>query len=110
MANTFKNAITGSIGTTGVTVYTVPSSTVSTIIGVNVANVSANNIGVTVNLTDTSAAKTVSLIKNVLISPSSSIVVAGGEQKIVLEASDYLHVTSSVAASADIIISLLEMT
>jgi hypothetical protein len=34
----------------------------------------------------------------------------GGEQKIVLEATDFLSVTSSLANSADVIVSVLELT
>ena len=44
MANIFKNSVTGSIGTTTTTVYTSPSQTVATVIGVNVANVISQNI------------------------------------------------------------------
>jgi hypothetical protein len=44
MANAFKNSITGSIGTTGVTVYTTPANTSTTVIGVGVANVNSQNI------------------------------------------------------------------
>ena len=43
MANTFKNSITGSIGTTGVKVYETPVGSSSTVIGVNVANTATQN-------------------------------------------------------------------
>ena len=46
MANTFKNSITGSIGTSGVKVYESPAATSATIIGVNVANAASQNISV----------------------------------------------------------------
>lgn len=39
-----------------------------------------------------------------------SNVMVGGEQKIVLEATDFLSVTSSLANSADVIVSVLEIT
>ncbi len=110
MANTFKNSITGSIGTTGVKVYETPSATATTVIGVNVANVSSQNISVSVMARDTSANKTVYLVKDALIVQGSSSVLVGGEQKLVLESTDFLSVTSSVANSADVIISVLELT
>ena len=110
MANTFKNSITGSIGTTGVPVYTAPAATTSTIIGVSVANVISTNITVTVQATDTSSGKSAYLVKNALIPAGSSVTLVGGEQKVVLEASDFLAVTSSAATSADVIIAILEMT
>jgi hypothetical protein len=110
MANVFKNSITGSIGSTGVGVYSVPLATTTTVIGVNVANVSAQNISVSVMLKDTSANKVVYLVKDALIVQGGSNVLVGGEQKVVMEASDLLSVTSSLANSADVIVSVLELT
>jgi hypothetical protein len=110
MANTFKNSITGSIGTTGVKVYETPSNTSTTVIGVSVGNVATQNISVSVMITDVSSTKAVYLVKNALIMPGSSVVLVGGEQKLVLESTDYLSVTSSLANSADVIVSVLEIT
>jgi hypothetical protein len=110
MANVFKNSITGSIGSTGVGVYSVPSATTTTVIGVNVANVASQNISVSVMLRDSSANKAVFLVKDALIVQGGSTVLVGGEQKVVMEASDLLSVTSSLANSADVIVSILELT
>jgi len=44
------------------------------------------------------------------VMPGSSTVLVGGEQKLVLEANDFLSVTSSLANSADVIVSVLEIT
>ncbi len=110
MANTFKNSITGSIGTTNVNVYTTPAATSTTVIGVSVANVISQNISVSVKLTDSSLSKTVHLVKDALLVPGSSAVLVGGEQKLVMEANDYLTVISSAANSADVIVSVLEIT
>jgi isocitrate/isopropylmalate dehydrogenase len=110
MANTFKNSITGSIGTSGVKVYESPAGTAATIIGVNVANAAAQNISVSVMMRDVSGNKCVYLVKDALIVQGSSNIMVGGEQKIVLEATDFLSVTSSLANSADVIVSVLELT
>jgi hypothetical protein len=110
MANAFKNSITGSIGTTGVAVYTTPANASTTVIGVGVANVNSQNISVSVMVRDNSANKTVYVVKDSLILPGSSNVLVGGEQKLVLEAGDFLSVTSSLANSADVIVSVLEIT
>jgi hypothetical protein len=110
MANTFKNSITGSIGTTNTIVYTTPSQTSATVIGVSVANVVSNNISVSVRLTDTSTSKTVYLVKDALLVPGGSAVLVGGEQKLVMEATDNLSVVSSAASSVDVIVSVLEIT
>ena len=59
---------------------------------------------------DTSGNKCVYLVKDALIVQGSSNIMVGGEQKIVLEATDFLSVTSSLANSADVIVSVLELT
>lgn len=110
MANIFKNSITGSIGTSTTTVYTSPSQTVATVIGVNVANVIAQNISVSVLIVDTSTSQTRFLVKDALIIPGSSVVLVGGDQKLVLEAGDLLRVVSSQAVSADVVVSVLEIS
>jgi hypothetical protein len=110
MANFFRNSITGSIGTNGVITYQTPTATTTTVIGLNVANVAAQNISVSVMARDSSLNKTVYLVKDALIVQGSTTVLIGGEQKIVLEANDFLSVTSSLANSADVIISVLELT
>lgn len=110
MANYFKNNIVSSIGTNGSIVYQVPSATTTTVIGVNVANTSNQNISVSVMARDNSGNKVAYLVKDALIVQGSSTVLIGGEQKLVLETTDFLSVTSSLANSADVIVSVLELT
>jgi hypothetical protein len=75
-----------------------------------VANVATQNISVSVMARDSSLNKTVYLVKDAIIVQGSTAVLIGGEQKIVLESNDFLSVTSSLASSADVIISVLELT
>lgn len=110
MANTFKNSLSGSIGVTETTIYSTPVSTTSTVIGVSIANILQQNISVNVKIYDNSASKNVFLIKDALITPQSNLVLVGGEQKVVLEPTDYLTLQSSVSGSADIIVSVLEIS
>lgn len=109
MANTFKNSISASIGTTETTVYTATGVT-ATVIGVSVANRIQSNINVDVRMYDSSASKNIVLCSGSLIPPGSNIVLVGGEQKVVLEASDYLTLRSNNAGSADIVVSVLEIS
>jgi hypothetical protein len=110
MANVFKNSVTGSIGITNTRVYQTPALSVSTVIGMSVSNVISNNISVNVTITDASATQTRFLVRNGLIVEGSSMVVVGGDQKVVLESGDYISVVSSAAASADVIVSVLEIS
>ena len=108
MASTFKSSVQNTVGTTPVTVYTTPASTQSTVIGLTVANVTTNQI--LVNATITKGATTTHVIKNAPVPAGSSLVLFGGDQKLVLEASNSFAVASNTAASADCIISVLELT
>lgn len=110
MANTFKNSITGSVGTSPFTVYSAPPSTTATVIGVNVSNIIGTNINVDVSVNDNSTSENRFLVKGALITPGSSLVLVGGEQKVVLEESDSIEVTSSDSGSADVITSVLEIS
>jgi len=110
MANIFKNSISGSIGTSNVIVYAVPAATSTTVIGMSVANVITSNINVSVTLTSNSQAKTVYLVKNANVPANGSLVIAGGEQKVVMSALDSLTVVSSTDTSADVVVSVLEIS
>jgi hypothetical protein len=59
---------------------------------------------------DSSTSKNIVLCSGSLIPPGSNIVLVGGEQKVVLEASDSLTLRSNTAGSADIVVSVLEIS
>ena len=110
MANSFKNSITGSVGTSGVIAYRTPSATTTTVIGVSVANAAAQNISVSAMVRSSTENKCVYLVKDVLIPQGGASVLVGGEQKLVLGANDFISVTSSLANSADVVVSVLEVS
>lgn len=102
MANTFKNYTSTSVGTTPTTVYTVPSATTAVTIGLNLANVTGNQITVDVQCAGAY------IIKGAPIPAGAGLSVLDG--KIILEAADTLVVTSSAASSVDVILSVLEQS
>jgi hypothetical protein len=110
MANVFRNSVTGSIGVNGAVVYTAPTATTTTVIGLNIANTNTNNITVSAMVRDNTANKVAYLVKDALIVQGSTTVLFGGEQKLVLKTGDNISVTSSLANSADVIVSVLELT
>lgn len=109
MANTFKNFRSQSIGTvaTNVGSYSVPAATQIIVIGCTVANTTANAIKVTLDLYDGSVST--KIVTNATISPGQSMVVVGGDQKIVLQTGHSIRVTSDTASSVDAIMSVLEI-
>jgi hypothetical protein len=107
MASLFKNAVAAAVGTSLTDVYTVPALTSTTVIGLSVANVAAAQITCSVSLTK--GATAVSVVKDAPIPVGSSLILFGGDQKLVAEAGNKISVISSAAASADVIISVLEI-
>lgn len=110
MANTFKNYRSQNIGniSTNIGSYTVPPSTQTIVIGCSVANVSQNAVIVSVELFDGSAATRI--VANATISPGQSLVVVGGDQKVVLQTGHSIRVVSNVSSSIDAIMSVLEIS
>jgi hypothetical protein len=50
------------------------------------------------------------LVKAAVVPVGGSLVIVGGDQKVVLEAADVVSVVTSAAASADAVLSVLEIT
>jgi len=110
MANTFTNTLNSQVGTGDVTVYTLPAGGVySTIIGYTVANVIDSNIAVDLFIRDTDSTE-VYLLKGTTIEPGQALVPVGGEQKLVVLPDQEVCVRSNTAASADVTISVLEIS
>lgn len=109
MANTFKNYTQRNVGTSAVAVgsYTVPASTETTVIGLSVANVTAGTVKATVVHNDGS--NDTRIVKDAEILAGSSLIVVGGDQKLVLETGDSVKVSSDTATSLDVVMSILEI-
>ena len=110
MANTFKNAAAAATGTSEVSVYTVPSSTTTTVIGLTMANVTAGTIEADIRVYDSSGTAHYYLVKSAEIFTGGALVAVGGDQKLVLETSDIVKIVSDTASSVDTIISVMEQT
>ena len=108
MPNTFKNSTVNAVGTSAVNAYVCPAATQTTAIGMTIANLNTNAI--TANIMLNAAGSNVYILKSATIPPGGALVPIGGDQKLVLEAGDFLHVNTSIASSADIIVSVLEIT
>ena len=109
MANAFKLVTDTGVGTSAATIHPGASSTETTIIGLTVANIVTSQIEVDVQI-ENNDGDNIYLIKAAPVPVGSSLVVVGGEQKVVLNASDVLKVTSNTSSSADVALSILEIT
>jgi hypothetical protein len=108
MANSFKNNFSKSIGTSPTTVYLAGSGVQATVIGMTVSNVTAGNVLADVIIN--SSGTDYYIVKNSTIEPGSALVPVGGDQKLVLEAGDFLRVKSDTDTSLDVVVSVLEIT
>jgi len=124
MANTFIRKTSKGIGTSYFQVgansagasqsgaYAVGSSTQTTVIGLSVSNVTSSAVDIDVALSATMANTTndVSICTTIPIPSGSTIVLVGGDQKLVLITNDLIKVKSSASASLDVVMSMLEIT
>lgn len=111
MPNTFKNSMVSSIGSSNTTCYTAPSNSQTTLIGLSVTNRSNVQIQIDASLRDFSNSNAETfMVVAAPIPAGSALVIIGGDQKVVMESGDSLNVRSSVADSADVIASMLEIT
>jgi len=109
MANTFKNRTLRAVGTGATDVGAVVAlSTQTTLIGMTLANITSGVISVTATLHD--GTNTTHIVKDAPIPTGGSLVLLGGDQKVVLMTGDKIIVTSNTASSADVIMSFLEIT
>ena len=110
MANAFKNKTHRQIGTTltKIEAYDCPGSTETTIIGLTIANRVTSAIEVDVLLNDGS--NDFYVVKTAPVPVGGALVVVGGDQKLVMMPGDSVKVKSDTASSADVIMSILEIT
>ena len=107
MANTFKRAVLANIDTALATVYTVPATTTTVVIGLTLANISGSSITASVQLA--TAGDDTYIIKNIPIPSGSSVEIMSGN-KIVMETTDIIKVSGSVINSVDATLSYMEIT
>ena len=113
MANTFKLKTKNAIGTGSATVYTVPSSTTTVMIGCSIANRTINAIQgsvlVSSDTSDTESNEDVYIVRNAPIPAGSSLEVMSGN-KVVLQTTDIVKINSDSSGSLDASVSIMEIS
>jgi hypothetical protein len=118
MANTFKvitHTAMGNNAGSPETLYTVPSSTTTVVIGLTLCNITTSSVLIDVHLesdtTNTGQAQNanIHLAKDVPIAVGSSLeLLTGG--KYVLQATDILKIDSNVNGAVDVSLNIMEIT
>jgi hypothetical protein len=80
----------------------------TTVIGLTCANTTTT--AVTVDIAHNDGTNDTYIVKGATVPSGGSLVVIGGDQKVCLEPSDSLKVTSSAATSVDALMSILEIS
>jgi len=113
MANTFKLKTKTTIGTSLTTVYTVPASTTTVIIGLTVANILGSSVNASAQIVSTTVDvetnTSVYFIKDIPLPSGSAVEIMSGN-KIVLQAGDIVKVQSNTASALDAALSIMEIT
>ena len=112
MANTLKLKTDTAVGTTLTTVYTVPASTTTVVIGAVLSNITAGQVKANVQIVTASStgenADDVFLVRELPIPSGSSFELMEG--KVVMETGDMFKVDSDTASSIDVALSIMEQT
>ena len=116
MANTFKiktnDAMPTSAGTP-LTLYTVPNSTTTIVLGLMLCNVDTSqrlvDVHIESNTSDNESNSNVHAIKDAPIPAGSTLEVMAGN-KVVLQETDVLKIDCDVAAKIDATLSIMEIT
>ena len=106
MAQDFERNTANGVGTSEATLRTANSD--DAIVGITVANVTSSQIAVEVYINDGSS--DIHIVKDAPIPVGGSLVVVGGDQKVVMEPGDTITVSSDTASSADVVLSHLDIT
>ena len=113
MANTFKLKTKAGIDASLTTIYTVPSSTTTVIIGLTIANIKGSSVTADAQIVTASTsgenADDVYVVKAIPLPAGSSVEVMAGN-KIVLETGDIIKVKGSVTDAVDAILSIMQIT
>lgn len=109
MANSFKLVPKANVGTTPESIVTPIAGSTITIIGMSIANTTVST-SVAVNVMVRRGGVDYYVVKSAPVVPGGSLIVVGGEQKLVLEVGDTLYAVSSVASSVDVLTSYLSIS
>lgn len=105
--NTFTSYASKDVGTSPATILSGAASTQTTLIGLSCANTSASPV--TVDAYVTRSAVNYYLIKGATVPVGGTLVIVGGDQKVVLTNGDSVKVVSSAASSIDVFASVLNI-
>jgi len=109
LSKTYNGGVDYNTPAADATIYTVPASNTTIVIGFTIANLHNELISVSVKVIDSDASQTVHYLKDVVVNSGSSLEIMQGN-KMVLNEGDQIQVASTIANSFDAILSLVEQS
>jgi len=110
MANTFYRKTLANIGLIANTVgsYTVGGGVTSVVLSLSIANTSGSTVYASAFVAN--GASLTYIVKSAPVSAGGTLVIIGGDQKVVLQTNDNVKVVSDTVNSLDCIMSVMEIT
>ena len=108
MATFFKNKVVKNVGTVPVEIFTVPSASKCTGIGLSIANLLDGNTRVSITVRDDTSV-TGYYVKDVMIAPNASLRSINGGEKLILPGDNILYVHADQDDAVDVIFSFVEI-
>lgn len=108
MSNSFKNNGVAGIGTAYVNVYVPDAGVTATVVGLSIANVYTETVLIDAILVKPGGQ--FFIVKSCPVAVGGTLILFGGDQKLVIMPGDTVRVRSNFAASVDAIISVLELS
>lgn len=112
MATAFKNKITPDVGTTATQIVAMTSIARATVIGMSLANKTADPVTVSITVTDASVAPPVTgyYMKDIIIPANQTLRAVNGGERLLVAPENVVEVVASVANAVDSIVSYVEIT
>jgi hypothetical protein len=110
MANTFYRKTLANIGLIANTVgsYTVGGGVTSVVLSLSIANTSGATVYASAFVAN--GASLTYIVKSAPVSAGGTLVVIGGDQKVVLQTNDNVKIVSDTVNSLDCVMSIMEIT
>jgi hypothetical protein len=112
MATAFKNKITPNVGISPTEIVSMASTARATVIGMSLANKTADPVTVSITITDASVIPSVLgyYMKDIIIPANQTLRAVNGGERLLIAPENVVHVVANVASAIDSIVSYVEIT
>jgi len=112
MATAFKNKITPNLATSPTSIISMPPTARATVIGMSLANKTADPVTVSITVTDSSVIPSVLgyYMKDIIIPANQTLRAVNGGERLLIAPDNTVHVIANIANAVDSIVSYVEIS